>query len=49
MKSQIFQRKDGSFTMEEFEGEVQNKSVIPAKYSPEDKYAAQRRKAKSSE
>ena len=47
MISKIFRRKDGSYTMSEFEDKVQNRSVIPAKYSPDDKYQSQRRKAKS--
>lgn len=47
MISRIFRRIDGSYTTSEFEGKAQNKSVIPAKYSPEDKYQEQRRKAKS--
>ncbi|MFT4325957.1 MAG: nucleolar RNA-binding Nop10p family protein [Candidatus Woesearchaeota archaeon] len=50
MSSKIFMRTDGSFTMQEFEFQgarkVQNKSVVPPKYSPEDKFAEQRRKAK---
>lgn len=37
MKSKIFQRPDGSFTLQEYEEisgkKKQNKSVIPPKYS----------------
>ena len=48
MTSKIFRRKDGSFTMNEFEGSIQNLSVIPAKYSPIDKFQKQRLRAKES-
>jgi rRNA maturation protein Nop10 len=46
MISKIFRRKDGSYTLNEFELKVQNKSVIPSKYSPSDKYQNYRREAK---
>lgn len=36
MLSKIFRRKDGSYTLQEYEGSVQNVSVIPLKYSYED-------------
>lgn len=35
MNSKIFRRDDGSYTMKEFEDDVQNISVVPPKYSPE--------------
>lgn len=46
MMSKIFRRLDGSYTMSEFEEGIQNKSIIPPKYSPIDKYQEYRRKAK---
>ncbi|MGM5483613.1 MAG: hypothetical protein ACQER9_01705 [Nanobdellota archaeon] len=36
MKSRIFKRKDGSYTMNEFEDSEQNISVIPPKFSEKD-------------
>jgi rRNA maturation protein Nop10 len=48
MMSKIFRRKDGSYTLNEIEDSIQNVSVIPPKYSVDDKYASQRRKAKES-
>ena len=38
MISKIFRRKDGSYTMKEFEDSTQNVSVIPPKYKEDDKY-----------
>jgi len=46
MMSKIFRREDGSYTLVEIENGIQNCSVIPPKYSVDDKYASQRRKAK---
>lgn len=46
MMSKIFRRENGSYTLVEIENGVQNVSVIPPKYSVDDKYATQRRKAK---
>jgi rRNA maturation protein Nop10 len=50
MNSKIFRRKNGTFTMNEFEvvagKRTQNKSVIPPKYSPDDRLKDLRRKAK---
>jgi rRNA maturation protein Nop10 len=46
MMSKIFRRENGSYTLVEIEDSVQNVSVIPQKYSVDDKYADQRRKAK---
>lgn len=37
MQSRIFRRKDGTYTMNEYEDSIQNFSVIPAKYSPDDR------------
>jgi hypothetical protein len=43
MKSKIFKRSNGTFTLNEFEDSIQNKSVIPPKYSPTKKAAELRR------
>ena len=51
MNSRIFRRKDGSFTMCEFEGEdsekVQNRSIIPPKYVKNERLSSLRRQAKN--
>lgn len=47
MMSKIFRRDDGSYTMNEHENGVQNTSIIPPKYSPQDKYQKYRRLEKA--
>jgi rRNA maturation protein Nop10 len=46
MKKSFYNEQLQKYTFSEFEDGIQNKSVIPPKYSPTDKYGAYRRKAK---
>ncbi|MFT7616131.1 MAG: rRNA maturation protein Nop10 [Candidatus Woesearchaeota archaeon] len=42
----IYQRSDGTYTFDEYTDKKLNKTVIPPKFSPQDKLGEYRRRAK---